>query len=756
MFDRLKPTSPRITSTHKPIWICGLGLLLFIVLYQAFDFHYAFNRDTLRNSYIHSHIIKQQISSGSMPFWDQYDALGSRLLFGEPLDLVTIPLLYFLSERDYIVIAGFLYLFVGIYFMYIFLRNEGIAESISWVGATIWGFNGFFLWHLHEIYFHGSLIVIPLNLLFIKRIHDNVYPLSSWIMMTIANTFQLSTGRVDSVEFTAIIVLFYIIAVSGKQRVDSSALYNASKLYIIYLGSVIVAFFMLAPFTFSYWDTILQSSRSQLTPTNYLSGKDLLSILIPNFSRYGSYFYIPIILLPFIGIGFSSKHAIKYCAAALIILHLITAYPVGIWELVRQLPGHGAHFTVYRSIVFLYFGVTIIAIRGITEYCSEKGDKYNWVIYMGAAFVVLLGLGIGVKKYVMNGFPGLNHWHHFFALFLAFLSLCLMPSMRKRLSTHIFRAGLSGFLVLYICMFFSLFNIHDPSDGDLGAFERGFFESKTSDYVQVLQEKANDEPLDYRVLFGESFDPSIRPTLHALNSLESLNFFNTFPTRAIGTVSMNLLGASKCRNLLEKIPRQDKFYSLSSVKYFVTQENNRNGNTPDLVYAKAGIYIRENPEVLERIRFLDRHKMIPTVDEAIEFIKKTPLTWFKRNFIAEKPIVFNNNAGGINTPQYELISNEPGFFHIKVGSTKETMLILNNSHDKGWRLKVDGKTKPLHRVNAYFMGIKIYPGNHEYELKYLPPHFFQNIFISLVTMLVIAGTCRYIYLKKKKQPIIET
>ena len=138
MFDRLKPTSPRITSTHKPIWICGLGLLLFIVLYQAFDFHYAFNRDTLRNSYIHSHIIKQQISSGSMPFWDQYDALGSRLLFGEPLDLVTIPLLYFLSERDYIVIAGFLYLFVGIYFMYIFLRNEGIAESISWVGATIW------------------------------------------------------------------------------------------------------------------------------------------------------------------------------------------------------------------------------------------------------------------------------------------------------------------------------------------------------------------------------------------------------------------------------------------------------------------------------------------------------------------------------------------------------------------------------------------------------------------------------------------
>ena len=740
----------KLNLSIKEISVCLAGLMIFLLLYGFFDFHYAFNHDTLKNSYTYSKIIKEQLLDGVLPIWDHYDAFGSRLLFGEPLDLLFIPLLYFLPEKAHIVVVAYIYLFAGIYFMYIFLCHEGIPKPIGWIGASVWGFNGFFLWHLHELYFHESLIVIPLILLMLRRMYLNVHPFSSWIIIILAHTLQLSTGRVDSVEFTFCIAIFYIMIVLSDRGNKHANIIEIIKLSIIYSTTILCAFALLAPFTFNYFDLINNSSRSVFTPTNYLAIRDFVSIFIPNFSIYGSSFYIPIILLPYVIMAILHDHRIKYYALGLIILHFITAYPFGFWDLVRRLPGHSLNFTVYRTVIFSYFGITLLSVFGLHLYSSKSERLYDWVLIASSVFILLALLGVSIRRLWLNGFPGLVYWHHFIAMFSASIILIVTPKIKRILSPKNMNLFLLIVIGAYVIFFNSLFDINDTSDGDLKKWESNYFESTKSNYVKELKKRLQNEPLKYRVIF-RGFDAGLDSIMHALNSMESLNFFNTFPGDAIGMIATKVLGASKCRNTLETIPSYNKFYSLGSVRYIVSnnKDKSRAGvDSSNVVYSDEEVFIKENPNVFERIRFLDNYKVIKSLEETIDFIVQTPLYWFKSNFISEETIKLQK--GKKESLHYTIIKNKPNHFKIKVKSSSESVMILNNTYDKGWTIKINGREEPIYRVNAYFIGIKIHAGDHEYDLKYLPPHLLQYILISLVTMLTVAGVCRFIYLKKYK------
>ena len=205
----------------------------------------------------------------------------------------------------------------------------------------------------------------------------------------------------------------------------------------------------------------------------------------------------------------------------------------------------------------------------------------------------------------------------------------------------------------------------------------------------------------------------------------------------MGLISEKVLNSPKAHNSLINLPRSNPFYSLSSVKYIVSRKSvpYPQKNTGVLIYDDEDVQISINPDAFERIRFLENFIKIESVEEAVDYIAKTPIDWFKKYFIVNEQLTIHNPGNHIR-PTYSIKENTPRSIIIQVNASAETMLILNNAYDKGWRLKVNGEDNHIYRVNGYFQGIKIIPGSYEYHLNYLPPNLELYMIISVTSILV--------------------
>ena len=737
-----------MTKNLKEILVFCAGLIVCIGLYKLFGFHYAFNHDTWHFNYANCRIIQEQITAGHFPFWNKYNALGSPLIFTGSIDLIFIPLLYLLSVMDYIAITGFICLFAGIYFMYKFLEGEGFTPILSLTGSIVWNFNGLFLWHLHEHVYHEVLGVTPLVLLLIRNIHRKAYPFISWILMIIANMVQLSTGRWECYEYSVLIAFLYIfVVIKCENSKLKASLSKKIKLVALYVSSIILSFTLIAPFSFSYIEIIQNTFRSAMIPTQYYSIWDILNIFLPNQTAFGSVFYTSLIILPFIFVALFKVDRIRLFAIILICLYFALAYPSGLFDVMRKLPMHGGQVIVKRTFLVFYLGLSILFVYGIRDYIFRNDRRYDRILLVCIVLFLLMFLGVSVTKLYFNRPTMLVYPHHLSAILLCVVVWGSLAVWKGKISSNKLKLWLPICIIVYTVFFATMFNKNDRNDGDLRRLKSKFLNELETSYVAKIKELNKKEPLDYRVVFRKGFHPSF----HAANLLESINIYGPLPSYSLGMISTRVLGNQNCYNCILDLPESNVFYSLSSVKYVVSKVNQnyaKQNNSSNMIYYDGNVEIVENLDVFERIRFIDHFIIIDSFEDSVEFIAKTPLDWFRTKcIINESPEIRGNSKEGI--PTYKILTNTPGQIKLYVASPKETMMILNNAYNKGWKLNVNGETKPIYRVNAYFQGIKIVQGTNVYDLYYLPANFLVYLIISITTCCII-GFISIVYWRSKK------
>ena len=75
---------------------------------------------------------------------------------------------------------------------------------------------------------------------------------------------------------------------------------------------------------------------------------------------------------------------------------------------------------------------------------------------------------------------------------------------------------------------------------------------------------------------------------------------------------------------------------------------------------------------------------------------------------------------------------------------KDEMVFFGIPYDKGWRVRVNGKSVEPEKINIGFMGIPLKEGFHSIELKYVPPYFYAGIIVSIISLIF---TCFFYYKK---------
>lgn len=93
----------------------------------------------------------------------------------------------------------------------------------------------------------------------------------------------------------------------------------------------------------------------------------------------------------------------------------------------------------------------------------------------------------------------------------------------------------------------------------------------------------------------------------------------------------------------------------------------------------------------------------------------------RRTVILESGTAFGaNSQERSEAGAARLVERGPGRLKLEVRSAGESVLVVFNTFERGWRASVDRKPQPVLAADAAFQGIRLAPGEHVVELEYKP------------------------------------
>ena len=166
-----------------------------------------------------------------------------------------------------------------------------------------------------------------------------------------------------------------------------------------------------------------------------------------------------------------------------------------------------------------------------------------------------------------------------------------------------------------------------------------------------------------------------------------------------------------------------------------------------LVYAGQDGKIYKLPRALPRAFLVPQILAVSNSDEALTML-------LDRNFNAHQAaIIIGENAasktglplsgssgseiGGTST----IVEDRLNEVAVDVNAPQRGVLVLNDSWDAGWKVRVDGVEQELLKVNYNFRGVVVPPGSHRVVFRYRPKFLLAGLAISGLSMFLLLAFC---------------
>ena len=183
-----------------------------ILLYLALSFAAFFPCLVLQKSYFANDLLygygpirsflKQQLSSGHFPLWNQY-LWGGQPFFAEPNTMMVYPLNYltllFSIPTGYSVFF-FLHMFLAALGMHLWLKSLRLSENACRMAALTYALSGFFWWELIHLPILSAYAWFPWFLAALEKLHKEPKPLNgfwaglAYALVFISGNFQIALG----------------------------------------------------------------------------------------------------------------------------------------------------------------------------------------------------------------------------------------------------------------------------------------------------------------------------------------------------------------------------------------------------------------------------------------------------------------------------------------------------------------------------------------------------------------------------------
>lgn len=154
-----------------------------------------------------------------------------------------------------------------------------------------------------------------------------------------------------------------------------------------------------------------------------------------------------------------------------------------------------------------------------------------------------------------------------------------------------------------------------------------------------------------------------------------------------------------------------------------------------------GATIAERPSALPRVYAVRRLRSEPDFDAALLRLRDPGFDPHHEAVVTDAgqpagPLTLG--APGGESDRVSIESYEPSQVVIRAACRADCLVVLTDLHYPGWQLRVDGRERPIERVNAIFRGVRLEAGAHQLVYRYAPASFLLGIGLFGLASLIAA------------------
>lgn len=704
--------------------------------------------DVITQIYPWKHLAIDIWKSGQIPLWNPYSFSGTPLLANYQSAVFSpFNILFFIIPFvDAWSILVLLQPLLAGFFMYSFIRIQGLSKQGSLISALSFMFCGFMTVWMGYATLGYAILFLPLAL-FLVEIYLKTKKVKYLMFLSVTIPLSFFSGHFQISLYFLISVLIYI-AYKFFTTKDLRAVF----LLIIFvcLGLLLSSIQLISSIEFylqSFRSTLFQ--KGEVIPFGYLT-----TLLAPDFfgnpvtrndwfghyAEWSGYIgIIPLFLAIYSILGKKRPQTLFLFFLGTLALLFSLDSPFSTFLISLKLPVVSTS-SLSRVIVVYSFAFAALSAFGFDSFLKDlKNKQTKKFLILLSAFVilfsflwliVLLRLFIPLDKIVIARqniiLPSLIFSSFTFTALIAFV-------FSKHKNTVIF---LMSIFILFLTAFDMLrfakkWQAFDPKNLVFLKTQTADGFSKISGYNRVFGNFGAEAAVYYRLPSVEGYDSLYIKRYGELVSSfddgrvkEAARSVVSFPKN--GLYTSKAIGLLDIKYVVHKLADDHAVWTFPFWSY--------PNNQFKLIYKDSKYEFYENILVNPHILFTGDYKVISDPQKIVD-------TMFSKNFDLGSAIVLEKQPGleiiKGNIGKAEIVKYATNKIDIKVEATNKGLLFLADSYYQGWNAKVDGRDTKIYRADYSFRAVVVPEGKHKVEFVYFPLSFKIGIWLAFVGFLGI-------------------
>ncbi len=721
--------------------------------------------DTLRQLYPWKTLSIQLLKEGQLPLWNPYNFAGSPLLANFQ-SAVFYPLNIFYVMFPQHVAWTLLILLqpaLAFVFTYFYCQKIGLSKLASSFSGVTFAFSLFFTVWLEYNTIDHVILWLPLVLLSLEHLRDNLKP--NWmVILVFALTSSFLAGHPQIFFYLFLFAFCYVLYL--KKNVTQSI----PLLFLMLLPLGIAAFQLLPGL-----ELISLSSRSPHVPNDLINKIliqpwQLIMAIVPDFfgnpatrnywlgdtyiGKASSIGLVPLFFIIFLFFQRKQNYVRFFMASGLITLLLTTHNPLTLLLYRLEIPILSTSSPTLMMFVFA-FSMAMLAGFGIDAWRNTKLSAHGFILIILPITLFFLCLWVGVLVIPKLGIVswgvnliGAKRILLYNTIIVGICSSLLYVARRKSMFMNVILVLLLLFQIFDLWYMFNKFNPFSPLSlifpntsiitllqRNLG-INRFWGHGAASIEPNFATQLALQSPEGYDPLYPKRYGEFIQASL---NGHVQTKFTNQ-------TRSDARIDPSSSDNFMAN-PFRLRILDLLGVRFVLDRPENASTTQsfPSDRFAlknKAdGWSVMENQKALPRIMLVGNYRTFrsPSEFESILFDKNfDPTTTILLEESLPVDLEKTNNKG-----EASVLSYTANTISIRTSADTGKLLFLSDVYYPGWLAMIDDAPTRIYRTNYAFRSIYVPKGVHTIRMVYEPSTFKIGTVISLMSIIATIGCISY-------------
>lgn len=717
--------------------------------------------DVLTQLYPWRHLVIESFKNGQFPLWNPYLFAGNPLLANfqsaafSPLNILFFILPFARAWSLLILFQSFL----GMIFMFLFLRELKISRGGSLAGAVSFGFSGFMVVWMTYGTLSLTVVWLPLLLWAVEKSFkkSNIRFLS---LISLVSAFSIFSGHFQTSLYVLLTVAAYTIFKFWQTK-------NLRKLFLTF-GFLFLGILLAAPQILPSFELYSQSVRGlSFRQTEAIPLSYLVTLLSPDFfgnpttqnNWFGHYAewagFIgvwPLLLGIWAFLCRRQKREICFFSA-LGIAALLFAFQSPLADLLVNLKIPVLSTSASSRIIVIFsFSFSVLAGFGIDALSEEwKRKEYfkKFVFYLLS--VVFIFAFLWVLLLVFRTLPPDK-------LIIAKRNL-IFPSLIFGVGSAIL---LGGFLLRKNLRIILLLAILIILSFDSLRFAKKWmpFEPQENLYPPITVIKSLQTEAGFNRVFG-NFGNELAVYFH-ISSIEGYDPLYLKRYKELISAAKNGqiedLFADRSTVKLEKDGKYSpRLLSLLGVNYILHAKDDgfspwvfpfwENLDQYDLVYDGPKYQVLKNKNAFPRAILVGNYEVENDDQKIINRLLSDDFQ-LKNQAVLEEKI---NEIISLGNGQVKISKYTPNEVELEVNHDAPQLLVLSDNYYPGWLAKVDGQKTKIYRADYSFRAVFVPEGRHLVEFIYDPVIFKAGLVLSGAVILFLATLNIVAILGRKNQ-----